>query len=152
MRMSFESLTSSKEKKRKESPSSIAAFADNSPSDVKQISTKDNKSRGNYMPTSTRSQTKLDDAINTNSNSNNANNFAVSVPSQPLKKRKVQIGHPVIVYEFFGPKNPPLPKVLALECLDYLDNSDLFSVSLVNSLWNKAAMDEALWESSTPEE
>lgn len=61
------------------------------------------------------------------------------------KRRKVN-PPATIVYPFFGLTSPPMPKILALRVLEFLDNHELYEVSLVSSLWNRAAMDEALWE------
>jgi hypothetical protein len=51
-----------------------------------------------------------------------------------------------IVYPFFG-KNSYAPKIIALRCLEYLDGPSLYNMSVVNSLWCQAALDDALWES-----
>jgi hypothetical protein len=65
----------------------------------------------------------------------------------PLKKRKVKFATPKEpLYPFFGDGKPLMTKLTALRCLDFLDDKDLYSVSLVNHLWSKAAMDDALWE------
>jgi hypothetical protein len=65
----------------------------------------------------------------------------------PLKKRKVKFVTPKEpLYPFFGENRPMMTKLTALRCLDFLDTKDLYSVSLVNHLWSKAAMDDALWE------
>lgn len=50
------------------------------------------------------------------------------------------------VYPFFGGNLPPTTKIIALSCLEYLDGPSLYSVSCVNHLWNRAVMDDALWE------
>mmetsp|Transcript_1831 Transcript_1831/g.2901 ORF Transcript_1831/g.2901 Transcript_1831/m.2901 type:complete len:612 (+) Transcript_1831:86-1921(+) len=65
----------------------------------------------------------------------------------PLKKRRVSFEDSREPrYPFFGPKYPRTTKLTALRCLEYLDGPNLFAVSLVNRLWNQAAMDDALWE------
>lgn len=63
--------------------------------------------------------------------------------TRPLKKRRVK---DTPTFPFFGPQLPKTPKIIALRCFDFLDNNCLYSSSLVNSLWNKAALDDALWE------
>jgi len=65
---------------------------------------------------------------------------------RPLKKRRVKFAAQVIKYPFFGPGLPDTPKIIALRCLELLDGPGLYSLSLVNSIWSKAAMDPALWE------
>ena len=62
----------------------------------------------------------------------------------PFKKRK--INESIITYPFFGINQPSAPKIVALRCLEYLDGPSLYNMSVVNTLWSKAAMDEALWE------
>ena len=62
----------------------------------------------------------------------------------PLKKRKINEAN--IVYPFFGINQPSAPKIVALRCLEYLDGPSLYNMSVVNTLWSKAAMDDALWE------
>mmetsp|Transcript_10776 Transcript_10776/g.17689 ORF Transcript_10776/g.17689 Transcript_10776/m.17689 type:complete len:646 (-) Transcript_10776:239-2176(-) len=49
-------------------------------------------------------------------------------------------------YPFFGLDNHRATKLTALRCLEFLDNKDLYSMSIVNKLWCQAAMDDALWE------
>jgi len=66
-------------------------------------------------------------------------------PSTSGKRRKVCFQ--AQTYPFFGSLLPETTKVVALICLDFLDQADLFSMSAVNSLWYNAANDEALWES-----
>ena len=63
---------------------------------------------------------------------------------QPLKGRKTN--QTKIVYPYFGPSLPCAPKICALRCLEYLDGSDFYSVSVLNHLWSKTATDSALWE------
>lgn len=55
-------------------------------------------------------------------------------------------GHASIVYPFFGQDMPCAPKIVALRCLDFMDGPNIYAMSLVSSIWNKAAMDNALWE------
>ncbi len=55
-------------------------------------------------------------------------------------------------YPFFGTTHTPVTKQVALSCLDFLCNRDLYTMSLVSSFWARAAMDEALWMTSKPEE
>lgn len=50
------------------------------------------------------------------------------------------------VYPFFGNELPSAPKSIALRCLEFLNGKDIYSTSLLNQLWCKAAMDNALWE------
>lgn len=64
---------------------------------------------------------------------------------QPLKKRKIKEFYNLIVYSFFGCQNPSTPKVIALRCLEFLDDRDFWAMASVNTLWYKAAMDDALW-------
>lgn len=65
---------------------------------------------------------------------------------RPLKRRKYveEISEPV--YPFFGEKLHFAPKSIALRCLEFLNGKDIYNTSLVNHLWCKAAMDNALWE------
>ena len=49
-------------------------------------------------------------------------------------------------YPFFGLHNHRTTKLTALRCLEFLDNKDLYSMSVVNKLWCQAALDDALWE------
>ncbi len=67
---------------------------------------------------------------------------------RPLKKRKVFNTRIEPVYPFFGSKLPEAPKLLALRCLEFLDGKDIYAISLVNRLWSKASMDDALWENN----
>lgn len=53
-----------------------------------------------------------------------------------------------IAYPFFGATHPPTSKRVALSCLDFLDNADLYRMSLVNTFWARAATDDALWTNS----
>jgi hypothetical protein len=69
---------------------------------------------------------------------------AVAAAVAAAKKRQVKFAP--IVYPFFGTHRPHVPKAIALRCLDYLDQKDIYSMSIVNSLWCSAATDEALWE------
>ncbi len=66
---------------------------------------------------------------------------------RPLKKRKVT-ARVEPMYPFFGNQLPQTPKILALRCLEYLDGKSIYAMSLVNRLWSKASMDDALWESN----
>ena len=75
-------------------------------------------------------------AITGNSNNNNSSS----------KKRQVKFAPVPIVYPFFGEHLPPTSKVIALKCLDYLQGKDIYAMSQVNTLWSRAAMDDALWE------
>ncbi len=70
---------------------------------------------------------------------------AMSSPG-PVPKKRRKTTAPVVAYPFFGPSAPLLPKIIALRCLEFLDNKSLYNASIVNSLWSKAAMDDALWE------
>ena len=73
-------------------------------------------------------------------------NLRLSPGIQPLKKRKVK-GHTTpITYPFFGTINAPVPKVIALRCLEFLSGKDFYSLSVTSSLWDTAAKDDALWE------
>jgi hypothetical protein len=60
-------------------------------------------------------------------------------------KKKRKLTTPVL-YQFFGPTSPPMEKIIALRILEFLENKDLYNISQTNSLWDKAAMDDALWE------
>eukprot|EP00600_Ochromonadales_sp_CCMP1393_P001864 CAMPEP_0174980524 /NCGR_PEP_ID=MMETSP0004_2-20121128/15398_1 /TAXON_ID=420556 /ORGANISM="Ochromonas sp., Strain CCMP1393" /LENGTH=980 /DNA_ID=CAMNT_0016232199 /DNA_START=22 /DNA_END=2965 /DNA_ORIENTATION=- len=62
------------------------------------------------------------------------------------KKRQVKFNVEPIVYPFFGPNLPQISKVVALQCLECLDGKDLYSMSIVNTLWSTTVMDDALWE------
>jgi hypothetical protein len=63
------------------------------------------------------------------------------------KNKKVRFVNAVpIVYPFFGDNLPPTSKLVALKVLDYLGCRDLYTMSIVNSLWSSAATDDALWE------
>lgn len=69
--------------------------------------------------------------------------------SRPLKKRRVAFPVPQKrepMYPFFGSHRPPITKLIALSCLEYLDGPSLYSMSCVNRIWCQAAMDDALWE------
>jgi hypothetical protein len=71
-----------------------------------------------------------------------------SKPVDPPKlKKKVKFAickDPV--YPFFGPDLPKTTKLTALRILDFLEDKDIYSVSIVNHIWSKAAMDDAIWE------
>ena len=69
-----------------------------------------------------------------------------SSKSAPTKKRQVKFAPIPIVYPFFGAKLPETSKLIALKCLDYLQGKDIYAMSQVNTLWSRAAMDDALWE------
>lgn len=88
----------------------------------------------------------LSTAMNSEEDLNIESSSAPILSQSNPKKRKVQFATPPIVYPFFGPDYPETPKLIALKVLDYLSGKDIYSMSVVNSLWNKAAMDEALWE------
>ena len=60
------------------------------------------------------------------------------------KKRK--LNETKIVYSYFGPTLPQAPKICALRCLEYLEGSDFYNMSILNRLWSKTATDNALWE------
>ena len=63
------------------------------------------------------------------------------------KQRKVKFAKKVEpLYDFFGPNLPPTTKLTALRCLEFLDGKSLYAMSVVNQLWCKAVMDDALWE------
>ena len=47
---------------------------------------------------------------------------------------------------FVGASNPKVPKIIALRVLEFLNGKELYNMSIVNSFWCKAAMDDALWE------
>ena len=72
------------------------------------------------------------------------NNTPFKSENQALKKRK--INEMKIIYPYFGNSLPHAPKICALRCLEYLNGSDFYSVSVVNHLWSKTATDNALWE------
>lgn len=65
---------------------------------------------------------------------------------QQQKKKPASASTTNIVYPFFGEKVPATPKIIALRCLEFLDGPSLYNMSMVNTLWCKAAMDDALWE------
>lgn len=67
-------------------------------------------------------------------------------PTSGGKKRQVKFAPIPIVYPFFGAGLPPTSKLIALKCLDFLEGKDIYAMSQVNTLWNAAAMDDALWE------
>lgn len=69
--------------------------------------------------------------------------FPLSSALPPMKKRRIDMM--TVVYPFFG-DNAKITKLTALRILEYLDNKDLFAVSLVNVLLHSAALDDALWE------
>jgi len=75
------------------------------------------------------------------SSSTNDNSF-----SSTGESTSIVAGNPSIIYPFFGQGMPCAPKVVALRCLDFMDGPNIYAMSLVNSIWNKAAMDNALWE------
>jgi len=65
---------------------------------------------------------------------------------QLTRKRRVKFAPVAILYQFFGIYLPEAPKIVALRCLEYLDGKNIYSMSLVSTLWNRACMDDALWE------
>lgn len=66
---------------------------------------------------------------------------------RPLKKRRVKFANQnLVVYSFFGPSNPQTTKLVALYVLEFLEDIDIYNISLVNRLWHQCAFDEALWE------
>jgi len=71
----------------------------------------------------------------------------LALEESPHKKLRLGAAHALRppVYRFFGEARPAAPKAVALSCLDFLGNADLYSMSLVSTLWARAAMDEALW-------
>jgi len=71
---------------------------------------------------------------------------APAPPTSSTKKRQVKFAPIVYEYPFFGAGLPKTSKLIALKCLDFLEGKDIYSMSQVNSLWNSAAMDDALWE------
>lgn len=101
----------------------------------------------------------MNDALSVSCNSNSVNNSPDSVLHHQQYKRLhhsysssctsspgSEAGVIDPVYDFFGGGAPSLTKITALRCLEYLDGKSLYSVSLVNRLWSRAAMDDALWE------
>lgn len=71
-----------------------------------------------------------------------------SVTDTPLKKRRTFSTKTEPLYMFFGSAKQPTPKLVALKVLEYLDGKSLYSMSLVNQLWSRTAMDDALWETN----
>lgn len=67
-----------------------------------------------------------------------------AVATSSTKRRKVKFATTPYVYPFFG--EIQTPKLIALKCLDFLDNKDIYRMSQLNNMWNQVAMDEALWE------
>lgn len=63
-----------------------------------------------------------------------------------VNKKRTRFAPTTVVYPFFGMTNPMFPKIIALRCLEYLGGKDFYSMSVVNTIWCRAAMDEALWE------
>ena len=68
-----------------------------------------------------------------------------SANCKSAKRRRVMKEVDEPMYPFFG-ENILAPKSVALRCLEFLPGKDIYSTSLVNHLWCKAAMDNALWE------
>ena len=65
---------------------------------------------------------------------------------QIIQQRKMKAMK--IVYPYFGSEVAQVPKIVALRCLEYLEGTDFYSVSVMNNLWCKTALDPALWEDS----
>jgi hypothetical protein len=65
---------------------------------------------------------------------------------QNSKKRRVQFADPPVEFPFFGTAQPCMPKLVALMVLENLNGKGIYATSQVNSIWNSAAMDDALWE------
>jgi hypothetical protein len=122
-------------KKRKESPNSVNFIEESSP--TQHISLEENtlERRSSYsLRTSTKESQKRYTVEKVN-------------PESSSKRRKVKFATSTpIIYPFFGEELPETPKLIALKCLDFLSGKDIYTMSQVNSLWNKAAFDEALWE------
>lgn len=76
-------------------------------------------------------------------------NDTVNIPSivSPSPIIPASIHKDIPLYNFFNEKiSKPMPKVVALKILEHLDGKSLYNMSQVNSLWNQAVLDEALWE------
>jgi len=71
---------------------------------------------------------------------------ALKKNSNISKKRRIRFAPTTVVYPFFGEGNPLFPKVIALRVLEYVNGKDFYSMSVLNTIWCRAAMDEALWE------
>jgi len=73
-----------------------------------------------------------------------ANNMSIA---RPLKKRKVKLAdRDQPKYHFFGENHPPLTKLIALRCIEFLETRDLYPLSLVNRLFSHLAVDKAIWD------
>jgi hypothetical protein len=136
-------------KKRKESPNSVFWIDESSPlstqsSEGKQLLSGERKSP--YSLRTTAKEKEKEKKL-----------FVVPIVQQilpssnhdltnPVKRRKVKFAATPIVYPFFGDCLPEMPKIIALKILDSLPDRDFYTMATVNSLWNKAAMDDALWE------
>lgn len=127
-------------KKRKESPTSVseAIKSPNPHLSSKGSSTIDH---GKYKKVASSSEGQG------GSNANHDTNMEISKVESDLEdKHKTKDSRIVITYPFFGPNLPEFTKLGMLRCFEYLEGKDIYSASIVNSLWCKAAMDEALWE------
>lgn len=69
-----------------------------------------------------------------------------SSETRPLKRQRLIGSEQDLMYPFFGEFLPYTPKLIAVRCLEFLNGSDMYNMSLVNHLWCKATMDDALWE------
>lgn len=122
-------------KKRKESPNGVDWINDNSPQMMKlETSTEPERKT---TPYAFRSRTK-----DTQKTYHYSGSFVSE--SSTAKRRKVKFATTPYIYPFFGQVHAP--KIVALKCLDFLSNKDIYTMSQVSSIWNQVAMDEALWE------
>jgi hypothetical protein len=134
-------------KKRKESPNSVFWIDESSPlstqsSDGKQLLSSERKSTYS-LRTSTKEKEKKLFVAPVSHQIQLSSNVTLT---NPVKRRKVKFAATPIVYPFFGDYLPEMPKIIALKILDSLPDKDFYTMASANSLWNKAAMDDALWE------
>lgn len=130
-------------KKRKESPSGINWIEENSPSNNSKSELKPPtvKASSYSLRTSTK-ESQMEESFH----DSGIDSYMPKSLESSAKKRKVKFATTPIVYPFFGKGHPDMPKIIALKILDFSSGKEIYTMSQVNSLWNKAAMDDALWE------
>jgi hypothetical protein len=78
----------------------------------------------------------------------NGGNVMMTHPNAPPveSKLKISTGSGEVTYPFFGKQLPEVPKFVALTVLDFLKGRDLYNASCVNTFLARAAVDDALYE------
>jgi len=99
--------------------------------------------KGDNTPLETRRRTKKSPP---SAASTSAASASVDSADKSKSKKQVKFNVHPLVYPFFGPNLPEVTKVVALKVLECCAGKDIYSMSQLNSDWNTAVHDDAIWD------